>query len=111
MSESGNAAVADAAPAAGWYTDPMGRAEYRWFDGTEWTRRVSMQGVARSEPLRAERLSEPLPHSVGEPSTAAGALEVPPGWYEPTPASGMLRWWDGANWTEHEAPHPQAQAC
>jgi hypothetical protein len=29
----------------------------------------------------------------------------PPGWYEdPVAAGGLLRWWDGTQWTEHSAP-------
>lgn len=37
--------------APGWYADPMGRADHRWFDGTQWTDHVSSGGVQSSDPL------------------------------------------------------------
>jgi hypothetical protein len=32
------------------------------------------------------------------------------GWFPDPYAPGALRWWDGANWTEHNAPAGQAPA-
>ena len=29
---------------ANWYPDPMGRHEYRWFDGAAWTEKVASHG-------------------------------------------------------------------
>ncbi|AUG81060.1 hypothetical protein CFP65_6404 [Kitasatospora sp. MMS16-BH015] len=31
-----------------------------------------------------------------------------PGWYQDPFAPTAVRWWDGAAWTEHTQPHPQA---
>ncbi|MCU0271268.1 MAG: DUF2510 domain-containing protein [Acidimicrobiales bacterium] len=35
----------------GWYPDPSGRHEVRWFDGENWTASVADQGVAATDPL------------------------------------------------------------
>ncbi|MBA3281528.1 MAG: DUF2510 domain-containing protein [Acidimicrobiia bacterium] len=34
-----------------WYPDPMGKHEYRWFDGTNWTDQVSSQGKQAVDPI------------------------------------------------------------
>jgi hypothetical protein len=34
-----------------WYPDPMGRHEYRWFDGTAWTDQVSSHGKQSVDPV------------------------------------------------------------
>lgn len=38
---------------ANWYPDPMGRHEYRWFDGNQWTENVSSHGRQSVDPLQA----------------------------------------------------------
>jgi hypothetical protein len=48
--------VAEAAPAvesavpAGWYADPSGRFELRYWDGTAWTEHVSRAGQQFTDP-------------------------------------------------------------
>ena len=37
-----------------WYPDPMGRHEYRWFDGTTWTDSVSSHGKQSIDPVAAQ---------------------------------------------------------
>jgi uncharacterized protein YxjI len=37
----------------GWYPDPVGRHEYRWWDGTTWTDQASSGGQVVLDPLRA----------------------------------------------------------
>jgi hypothetical protein len=34
----------------GWHPDPFGRSDYRYFDGTEWTDKVSTAGVESTDP-------------------------------------------------------------
>ena len=34
-----------------WYPDPMGRHEYRWFDGAQWTDQVSSHGRPAVDPV------------------------------------------------------------
>lgn len=38
-------------PGSGWYGDPTGRHELRYWDGQRWTRHVSDEGVQDSDPL------------------------------------------------------------
>lgn len=38
---------------AGWYADPMGRHQYRWYDGTQWTDHVASGGVQSTDPVHA----------------------------------------------------------
>ena len=41
---------------ANWYPDPMGRHEYRYWNGTVWTEHVSNQGVQTTDPVQGSRL-------------------------------------------------------
>ena len=43
------AAAATATP-AGWYPDPSGRYEMRYWDGDKWTAHVSRQGQTYTDP-------------------------------------------------------------
>jgi hypothetical protein len=49
---------------AGWYTDPAGRHEYRYWDGTGWKPEVSDGGITAVDPLG----SPPPPQRPAEPS-------------------------------------------
>jgi predicted small integral membrane protein len=95
---------------AGWYPDPRGRHEHRYFDGTTWTDHVADNGRGSMDPVNAPSppSGPPLarstdapppppgasPTSVGSLPPAAGApptTERTPGWYPepiPMPAGG-----------------------
>ena len=47
--EQAAAAAASAAP-AGWYADPSGRYELRYWDGNQWTEHVSRAGQQYTDP-------------------------------------------------------------
>ena len=42
-----------------WYSDPTRRYEFRWWDGSRWTRRVATQGRTISDPVDCEAVSGP----------------------------------------------------
>lgn len=44
-------AAAPPAPAAGWFPDPSGRHEHRYWDGRAWTEHVASGGQQRSDPV------------------------------------------------------------
>lgn len=46
---------------AGWYPDPLGRFDHRWYDGTRWTADVSLDGVRRVDPAGIAPSTEARP--------------------------------------------------
>lgn len=54
---------------AGWFADPYGRHEYRYFDGSSWTGHVADQGVAAEEPAN-------LPTPAARPSMSDSARQL-----------------------------------
>jgi uncharacterized protein YxjI len=52
----------------GWYADPSGRFEHRWFDGTQWTNNVSTNGQQSTDD----------PASTGHVSLAGGLDNMTP---------------------------------
>lgn len=43
-------AVTNATAAAGWYPDPTGHGEFRWWTGAQWTYRIASGGQIYAEP-------------------------------------------------------------
>ncbi|GAB3271378.1 AIM24 family protein [Microbacterium lacusdiani] len=54
---------------AGWFPDPTGHAELRWWDGTAWTEHVSTGGVVTTAPLTP---AQTAPADAGAPGAQAG---------------------------------------
>jgi len=61
----------------GWYGDPSGRYDHRYWDGSAWTEHVSRAGVASTAPV------------------------VPADWYPDPTGRFHWRYWTGHEWTEH----------
>jgi len=58
--------------APGWFRDPTGRHDHRWWDGAEWTSHVADAGVAAIDPVgpppppsSARRTPGPVAHGTG----------------------------------------------
>jgi hypothetical protein len=60
---------------AGWYTDPVGRHEYRYWDGTDWKPEVSDGGVTAVDPLGPA--PPPLPQRTAGPAVSDPAVPAP----------------------------------
>ena len=100
----------------GWYPDPWGTEDERWFDGGSWTQSVRHPGglntppepfgapaapsVAQVPPAPAAPSAPESPPAAGMPATA------PPGWHPDPWAAASLRYWDGNQWTGHVAGLP-----
>ena len=67
---------------SGWYPDPSGRHQYRYWDGKGWSSQVSDGGrTATDSALRSatSRADAPTPHPLATPAAAI----TPPGWPQP----------------------------
>ena len=66
-------AVTNPTAAAGWYPDPIGHGEFRWWTGTQWTYRIASGGQIYAEPAGdLSRLALP------ESSPIAGDGQIAP---------------------------------
>jgi hypothetical protein len=61
----------------GWYADPSGHFDHRYWDGGAWTEHVSTAGVPTTAPV------------------------TPPDWYPDPTGQFHWRYWTGHEWTEH----------
>jgi hypothetical protein len=61
----------------GWYPDPGGHYDHRYWDGTSWTEYVSRAGQPTTAPV------------------------TPPDWYPDPTGRFDWRYWAGQEWTEH----------
>ncbi|MFN8017092.1 MAG: phospholipid scramblase-related protein [Acidimicrobiales bacterium] len=64
--------------APAWYPDPMGRHEYRWFDGAQWTDQVSSHGRQSVDPVQAPA-AVPARDAGADPARDLASAGVVPG--------------------------------
>ena len=84
----------------GWHRDPFGVHEFRLYKDGKPTGLVIDNGVeTRDEPPNEDPDLPADPHAE-EPIASALAYTSPPDWYR-DPTGAGLRYWDGAQWTEH----------
>jgi len=72
MSDSGSGGHAP-----NWYPDPMGRHEYRWFDGTTWTDQVSSHGKQSVDPVATQAkvpIRDVSPEKIAQDLAKAGVV-------------------------------------
>ncbi len=113
----------------GWYADPWGTDDERYFDGGAWTRSVRRPGGLDTPPVDYP-LTPPgggatIPAATVEAPQAASPSSAqaiptgaqtappgaPPGWHPDPWAAAALRYWDGRQWTGHVAGMPGGPAA
>ncbi len=76
----------------GWYPDPLGQADLRWWDGSAWTDQTHNQAV----PVAKAASSEPTPLV----TSVVGVNNLPAeGWYPDPHGRHEQRFWNGKAWT------------
>jgi Domain of unknown function (DUF4328)/Protein of unknown function (DUF2510) len=123
--------VSDGTRAPGWYPDPWGTGDERYFDGVAWARSTRRPGDLSAPVPGAGGASSP----VGDPATSvptagwpvpqtptpstepprlapetpATGPTVPEGWYQDPWRAAAYRYWDGEQWTGHVSGPSGAQ--
>jgi hypothetical protein len=85
--------------APGWQSDPTGRHEHRYWDGTAWTDNVSDAGVASTDAYTADAAAA----DVAPPAAAEPAA---PGWADPTTTTPAASSDPTSTWPVSPAPPP-----
>ena len=71
------------APPAGWFPDPLGRHEQRYWDGQQWTEHVASHGRQGVDPVAAPQQLPTVNHSPEkiqqQVQQRAGLVDTPPG--------------------------------
>src|SRR4051812_29633987 len=84
--------------------------EWYW-TGSEWVPSTSVVHQLLPQPEPQAAAGDPLPRQVSPARATNGAdafqgalMTAPDGWYPDNNASGIERYWDGAQWTEQARP-------
>ena len=74
-------------PLSGWYPDPEGRPELRWWDGAAWTSQFqeAPSGQFLAPPVFGPPTIAPPPNVFGYPALEAVPQAPPTGWYAADP--------------------------
>lgn len=101
------------ARAPGWYPDPWGTPEERYFDGDAWARTTRLPGgpdtppdIYAPVPPTAMVESPSMPTAPPSATPVSAAPGAPPGWHPDPWAAAALRYWDGTQWTGHVSGMP-----
>src|SRR6185295_19761643 len=81
-------AVPRALPPAGWFADPSGRHEHRYWDGATWTDHVADRGVAAVDPVAGPAPTVAAVQPVASTTAALGVAPPPSVPSTPTSPSG-----------------------
>ncbi|MEP6625322.1 MAG: DUF4328 domain-containing protein [Acidimicrobiia bacterium] len=107
--------MADDTRTAGWYPDPWGTDDERYFDGSAWARDTRAAGsggdAAPSSAIVAS--AAPAGSDPEGPVRPEGGESgpIPAGWHPDPWRLAAMRWWDGDAWTGHvSGPPPAMQA-
>jgi hypothetical protein len=89
-------AMSEAEP--GWYPNPDGSDDERYWDGLRWT----AQRRVRDASIRRAATGHSSPQPVNHTTT-----HEPPDWYPDPDGSGGERYWDGERWTSRGRPRAE----
>jgi len=79
---------------AGWYPDPSGAQQLRWWDGAQWTAHYAPLAGAAQQPVQQQVPAQPVQQPVQQPAYAQGYGQQPA--YGQTYAPARPRLADGA---------------
>jgi hypothetical protein len=89
----------DGMPVAGWYPDPNGVYQHRYWDGRGWTEHVSTNGVSGTAPVVPASVAAPVETAPAETAPAETAIAAD--WYPDPSGRHQWRFWGGDAWTPH----------
>ena len=98
LAAAGKTSASGGTPPADWYTDPSGRHQHRYWDGTAWTNHVANSGIQSVDHLDGAPAANDRVEQEGSVGRAA-----PPDWYPDPGGRHQHRFWDGTAWTDHVA--------
>lgn len=87
----------------GWYEDPYGESDYRWWTGERWHLGLmaTRESLRRGNLLPGPQTAETARRVMREPAPPPVAKALSPGWYRDPQRPRRERWWDGRGWTAY----------